>query len=742
MQEPKHEVIQALGRPFALGYLYNIRRDMVINRSLWNQSQLTEDKITRKSSESTDFKVEISNSIEESLTLMDISASLKMSFLGGLVDVSGSAKYLDKRNSTSSSTSITLMHYMTSDTVRLGEEQLSHITYPNLLDLEEATHVITGITYGANAFFKFEKEVGVNESEKDVSGSLSVAVKSIPGFQISGEGEVNMEERGKENFQNISCQFVGDYTGIEVPTDFESAVKVFKSIDKANADCERRVVPITVYLTPIHTLGSKAANLVKEISEDAVNDCSKLMSYFRDVETKLSTLKLSKTAQYFPDFQAYVEKIQGLFSKMSNLLKVKMVKILPDIRGGGTEEEKLLQMIKEFQSSIYSQEYFNGWFSCQRSEIRALDEFLIKLEKENVTITKDKGELVTKLFTNKIGVIALTSTLVSTQDPELITDLGRGDVDNPANYDYPTNKNNWMEEENFLGKLLKLQKNFLLASKVPDNKENFEFIFDLRYLTKENSCTAKFYKDGLVVEEEVDLSSSDITNIRFNRDTNQVEGDSNETLDVKKEIRYQLIKDNSWRTPTERIPKLKGGAYLAQMRCVFNNGLVGNWLPKDPIEFTVKAVSCNIKPPPKYEEDPKNIIGQIHNLIVEKIREVFLEKEIQLENDGEGPTLVTCAVMTVMTEKRGIERGIEKEIAGAKLNGSEKESVILLRIVPTENPDKNQKVEKIHSAHFLLDLPFLIHFNERGPDIGAIVQLIDCPHNTDQCQELLQFLFN
>ena len=42
MEAPKSEVIQALGRPFAIGYLYDIRRDMVINRSPWKNSELQE----------------------------------------------------------------------------------------------------------------------------------------------------------------------------------------------------------------------------------------------------------------------------------------------------------------------------------------------------------------------------------------------------------------------------------------------------------------------------------------------------------------------------------------------------------------------------------------------------------------------------------------------------------------------------------------------------------------------------
>ena len=57
MKAPQSEVIQALGRPFSIGYLYDIRRDMVINRSPWKNSELQELCIAVEPQNFTDFKV-------------------------------------------------------------------------------------------------------------------------------------------------------------------------------------------------------------------------------------------------------------------------------------------------------------------------------------------------------------------------------------------------------------------------------------------------------------------------------------------------------------------------------------------------------------------------------------------------------------------------------------------------------------------------------------------------------------
>ena len=53
-----------------------------------------------------------------------------------------------------------------------------------------------------------EKSQVVSESEfqEQVGGELSIVVNSIPGFSISGEGEINMDETNKEFYESITCK--------------------------------------------------------------------------------------------------------------------------------------------------------------------------------------------------------------------------------------------------------------------------------------------------------------------------------------------------------------------------------------------------------------------------------------------------------------------------------------------------------------------------------------------------------
>ena len=45
-----------------------------------------------------------------------------------------------------------------------------------------------------------------SESQESVGGKLSIAVNSIPGFSISGEGEINMDESNREFYESITCK--------------------------------------------------------------------------------------------------------------------------------------------------------------------------------------------------------------------------------------------------------------------------------------------------------------------------------------------------------------------------------------------------------------------------------------------------------------------------------------------------------------------------------------------------------
>ena len=75
-----------------------------------------------------------------------------------------------------------------------------------------ATHVITEIQYGFNAYLLFEKRVSLSESKEDISGKLVVKVKAM-GVDIGGgEASVDLHEHDKNVTTGMTFIFHGDTT--------------------------------------------------------------------------------------------------------------------------------------------------------------------------------------------------------------------------------------------------------------------------------------------------------------------------------------------------------------------------------------------------------------------------------------------------------------------------------------------------------------------------------------------------
>jgi len=496
MEKPVDRVIPALGRSFTLGYLYDVRRDCIVNKSLWDLEDLKgdNDKVSVDPQPYSNFSVAISDTIEDKTSLMNISASLKMSFLGGLVKVGGSAKYLDTRNSSSRVSSVTATWSTTTETKRLSMNLLAsqNVKYREMLDSGEATHVIAGITYGANAYFRFEKALNENENKKEVGGELEISVKTIPSFSIEGKGSVEMKENDKIKMNNIKCEFYGDYTGIQIPTNFEEAVKV---LGKLSSDENlAKSVPVTVFLTPLHSIDSGAGQLVREISGQSVDKATKIKTYFDQALEKIDYMKQFKTVKSFSLYSDYLKKVFNSFETEAICFKESMAKILPKIRGEGMEEIELLKVLKDFQDSRFANHHFDRWYQHQEDEIKTSDMILTKLEDGKITIATSKGEFRRETMneTGYKGTITLKLDFVSNMEDAFST-ISEISLD--------TTKA-WFEEDDFFESLMNSIDTLVDTAK---NNPQYRVLAYLEFGQKESKCKISFLQKGKLVYENMDL---------------------------------------------------------------------------------------------------------------------------------------------------------------------------------------------------------------------------------------------
>ncbi|KAJ8404057.1 hypothetical protein AAFF_G00344070 [Aldrovandia affinis] len=170
MSESETIELASLGRSFQLGMLYDCRRDMLIpGITLWDAEMLQED-INVRPQPNTDFKIITSDSSEDKASALNVEASLEASFLGGMISVKGSAKFLNDKKMSKRQSRVTLQYRTSTRFEQLTMKHLGagNVQHSNIFQEGSATHVVTAVLYGAQAFFVFDQELSTSENQQEI----------------------------------------------------------------------------------------------------------------------------------------------------------------------------------------------------------------------------------------------------------------------------------------------------------------------------------------------------------------------------------------------------------------------------------------------------------------------------------------------------------------------------------------------------------------------------------------------
>ena len=115
------------------------------SRTFWTPDQLKRHVISTEH-KSSKFDVQLGDSLEDKLDFFDIEASLRMSFLCGLISVGGSGAYLRDHRTSSHVSRATLKYQAMTRFEQLSMYHLnrSNIQYPEVFGDSKATHVVVG----------------------------------------------------------------------------------------------------------------------------------------------------------------------------------------------------------------------------------------------------------------------------------------------------------------------------------------------------------------------------------------------------------------------------------------------------------------------------------------------------------------------------------------------------------------------------------------------------------------------
>uniref|UniRef100_A0A3Q1EV59 Stonustoxin-like helical domain-containing protein n=1 Tax=Acanthochromis polyacanthus TaxID=80966 RepID=A0A3Q1EV59_9TELE len=260
------------------------------------------------------------------------------------------------------------------------------VKHQYITDEDLATHVVTGILYGAQAFFVFDREVSENENHQDIQGDMKAMIKKIPCLSIDGD----------ELFKRTSK-------------------KVLRHLQMVSDGCNDprlplKAVPVKVWLLPLTSLDSSAAKLVCQISIRLVQEAQRVLEDFSELEMRSNDALRSPTVQQFPQIGEKMKDLKEMCSEFKLEFQRTLAKKLPSIRGGGEEEAELAEILKKRHSSPFNSKNLNCWMDCKGREISILKSFT-KIMKNTKTISSEAG-LDEELFSAKHAVSSV-SCLVS-----------------------------------------------------------------------------------------------------------------------------------------------------------------------------------------------------------------------------------------------------------------------------------------------------------------------------------------
>ncbi|XP_038592618.1 neoverrucotoxin subunit alpha-like [Micropterus salmoides] len=485
--------IAALGRPFTLGMLYDARKDQLIPGLTLDDKTLKDNTVVSYQHGSA-FEISTSDSIESKSFLLDVDASLKVSFMSGLIEVGGSAKYLNDKKKSKNQRRVTFQYKATTNFKQLS--MIDHLTMStkqtDVIQKGSATHVVTGILYGANAFFVFDSEKLDASSVQNIKGKMEAVIKKIPSFNVEGKVDIKLNEEEKALAAKFSCKFYGDFILESNPTTFVDAVKTYVQLPKLLGESGENSVPLKVWLMPLKNLVRKAAELVSAISVGLVRKAQNALEDLHHLEKLSNDLLEDKVVQDFPPIKEKLRSFQKLCHYYAANLRQTMEKKVPSIRDGKEGESELEKVFEDRNKSPFSHEKLTKWMEDKKREINIIRSCVEMME--GTKIVHSQSELDREV----LGVeeaLCFVFTSLESADPCL---------DEMAKYfesvkSESSNEEPWYYSDEVLIKMREKAKAFQDLTKTLKNNSQFCFLIAATENKKNTGATIYHYRKGILV---------------------------------------------------------------------------------------------------------------------------------------------------------------------------------------------------------------------------------------------------
>lgn len=499
MSENEVLEIPCLGKPFQLGMMYDCRLDCLISgEKLWTDDILSNALASRQSLQC-QYEVFTSDSLEEKMEMVGARADFKLSLMSGLTEAHNYASFFEDRVSPKQKARVTLKCESIVTYEELDVTLLESVPHEGFSEQENATHFVSGVSYGSKTFFVFDREVKRDETHINVITEMTSLISSLPKICYDGTTLVKLSEIDSEASKKIKCTVYGDNRLSGRTMSFEDAVKSFGDLTTKN----KTVVPIKVRLQPLSNLGVTVGKCFNQITFETISQVMNLMESFTNLNTRLNVLSNTVVLSSFSSIQKKFSKFKEMISQYKNTLQKDISHLLPSVRSGDFEEKELATVLKKVDATPFTLASLSSWVDKAEKEVKLLSIYLDYFK--GIQFAFDPDEL--DMIMNSIDydrVVCFSFMIDTTQDAqleEMYTFLNTGKWDQAS-----TEERKWHENQAIIRDFKDQARRFIASAKASANNENTKFVITNNISERKDDKIAmiQMFQDGQPTDFEPD----------------------------------------------------------------------------------------------------------------------------------------------------------------------------------------------------------------------------------------------
>ncbi|XP_065138309.1 uncharacterized protein [Paramisgurnus dabryanus] len=398
----------ALGRPLYLGMLYDTTSDSQTS-FLWSDSTIASMRVSLPRPQ-TDVKVLEGDSIQDRFRALEMSPMSRTKALQGLIEVNGAAMFLNHQIQSEHQERITL-HYKTTTRLDMISQTLLHEgVSPSVINTTTATHVIIAVSYGAQAFFVFNRRQNNSKKTAEMKDIIKKLSSSFCLSHISSS--LNDNEKAMSLLYNCSLYIdVGDWKS---PVSFKKAVKIYGSLPELLGSQGEKAVPLKVWLYPLKRLERTSAcaalsgvnESLMQRAENILEHLNKQIKKCQDFMTSTDNLSV---VIWFPALKDKLVDFSELLQKYKADYQRGITEIAEDSEVKEEEgEKKLRHLLERHDRSPFSADNINQWLENKETELKILND----CKAADITVVKSQSELhqiINDPQINRVMCFTLTS---------------------------------------------------------------------------------------------------------------------------------------------------------------------------------------------------------------------------------------------------------------------------------------------------------------------------------------------